>query len=237
MKLGAFLEGGVLQLAEEVVGEILPNQYRRADGLPIGSNLDGIVIDEQNPIEAKTAGIARGFAPKEESGDENTDQGPPYVLNQCQTQLLCTKANLCHVAALLGGRGFKMYQIMPSEEIMDVIAEQAQKFWDNYVLKDTPPPNISPSFDVVKRIIRQPGKVIDMGPKIVKAWQQCKELEKAVIKDRKVAEAELLATLDDAEAANIEGFGQLTYMEQARKGYEVKPTTFRVLRFKAEKKG
>jgi putative phage-type endonuclease len=236
MKLGTFLEGGILQLAEEVVGKILPNQYRSAEGLPIGSNLDGIVIDEQNPIEVKTAGIARGFAPKEEWGDENTDQVPAYCLIQCQTQLLCTKADLCHVAALLGGRGFKMYQIMPSKEIMDVIVDQAQRFWNNYIVKDTPPPNISPSFNVVKRMIRQPGKVIDMEPEVVEAWQQCKELEKAVIKDRKAAEAELLANLDDAEAANIVGMGQITYMEQSRKGYEVKPTTFRVLRFKAKKK-
>ena len=59
------------------------------------------------------------------------------------------------------------------------------------------------------------------------------EATKIILKDAKDAhdgqKAALLTAIGDAEELRCDA-GVYTYFEQSRKGYEVKPTTFRVLR-------
>ena len=61
--------------------------------------------------------------------------------------------------------------------------------------------------------------------------------EKAEVQEAPLAttpKVALIASLGDAEGG-ICPLGQLTYLEQKRKGYEVKETTFRQLKFKEAK--
>jgi hypothetical protein len=66
---------------------------------------------------------------------------------------------------------------------------------------------------------------------LVATWEAAKAEKTAAAAAEELAKSAMLAALGDAEAGD---FGDpakwLTYYEQKRAGYEVKPTTFRVPR-------
>lgn len=230
MLLGTMLESSVLDLAELQLGKMRRNQYRAVEGLPIGVNTDAIIDDDGTPVEAKTSGITH-FA-SDEWGDDGTDQVPDRVIIQCHGAMLATKKNMCHVPALLGGRGFVMFAVPLNKDIADIIAEKVQDFWDNHVIKDVPCDDILPSMAVIKKLKRVPEKIIDLDIEIFNQWQAAKEESNIAKKAHDEITKELLAKFGDAEGARVEGVGLLTYLECDRKGYTVKPTKYRTLRLK-----
>jgi len=235
MSLGNRLESAVLDYAEDELGPLKRNVFipYLSNGSHLAANLDGVVASSLAPVEAKTSGIQRGFVPAEAWGD-GEDEVPEHVIIQCHVQLICTGNIVCYVPALLGGRGFVMYYVPRNEELVEIIHEKAAEFWDKFIATGTPPPDVSPSLEVVKRIRRQPKKIIDIPATLIQAWRDAKEAEKAATETTRAATAQLLAALGDAEQGNS-SLGAITYMEQKRKAYLVKEGVFRVLRFKAKK--
>ncbi len=253
---GIKFEEGVLAFAEERLGKIRRNQFRKApEGIPIGATCDAIVVDTDEPVEAKTAGL---FSPLDPGwgNEEGSDEVPePYII-QAQAQILCVKADvkLCWMPAFLGGRGFRMFAIPRNQDLIDLICEKAVEFWTQYVQADKQPPSV-PSIDMVKRMRRLPEKVAAIDPQFVDQWQKAKEAAKQAEEAAEEAQAALLAQLGDAETAELIGRdGQLlTYFEERRprldqkklreelpdvhKKYYIEDATARVLRLKKQKKG
>lgn len=237
MRMGTLLEPAVLQYAEEELGKLTRNQFRSAKdlGFPLGANIDAIVISTGEPVEAKTSGLQSGV-PYGEWGDPLTDQVPDRVIVQAMVHLICLVEvkEVCHVPALLGGRGFTRYIVPRDQDVIDTIAEEGHKFWNNHVLADVPPTNLTPSLAVVKRVRREPNKTVDVDASLVNQWQLFAAAESEAKKGKEKCLAEILATIGDAEAAVCD-LGKFTYLEQSRGSYTVEPTTFRVPRFKKNK--
>lgn len=232
MYAGTVFEDGVLQYAEKQLGKLIRNQYRSAKNLPIGANIDALIVESNEPVEAKTAGL---YGPlNEEWGEDGTDQVPDRVLVQSHVHMLCVDKPVCHVAAFIGGRGFRLYQVPEDAEIKNIIAEKAIEFWDKHVKADIPPEDTVPSLAVVKRIRREPELIVPVPDAIVQRWQACRDAYLAAQKMKEAAEAELLAALGTAEGGTC-SMGTITYLETHRKGYEVKPASYRVLRIKKSK--
>lgn len=229
--LGTKLEPVVLAAAEERLGVTIVDRQK---WMQLGNNaatLDGRIEGGGAVVEAKTSGII-GPTHLDEWGEEWSDSFPDMYLIQLQTQLLVTGAETGYLAALIGGRGFVMYESLPHPVLMKTIQLKSTEFIAS--LSNETPPEEPPQLETLKRIRRQPEKILPRCDAIEELYQQFEEakaLSKAATDDKEHIQRKLLAMLGDAEAAECRG-GMITYFEQSRKESFVAASTFRVLRFK-----
>jgi predicted phage-related endonuclease len=228
--LGNKLEPAVLAMACDRLGPILKNQTRRVKGSPIVCHVDGIVRRSGEPVEAKTSGLLSPL--RDDWGDEGTDEIPDYAWVQAQTHILATDRKCCHVPALLGGKGFRMYCVPRNEEVIVEILTAATNFWIENVLQQTPPEGSLPTLDMAKRIHRVPEKVVSIDPALILAWTAAKQVLKDAESHEEQAKVAVIAALGDAEGSEGTPFGTITYMEQERKEYVVSASKYRTLRLK-----
>lgn len=231
---GHLLEPAVLNFAEGRLGKLRRNQQRsaRAKGLPIVANLDAILIETGEPVEAKTSGLYGSTA--DVWGDAETDAVPDHIIIQAQTQMLVTEADVCHIPAFIAFRGFLMFRVERDAELIEEIGKRSLDFWLENVLADTPPTGIEPSLAVVKRMRRQPEKVAALDQTLVDSWRDWAGAESVAKKEKETALAAILAAIGDAEAGETPE-GLFTYLEQTRKGYTVEESKYRVARWKKNK--
>ena len=232
MELGNAMEPVLLNHAAKALGPIRRNQFRKHPKLPIGSNLDAILLATGEPVEAKTSGL---LGPARQAwGEDGSDQVPQHVIIQVHTQMLCLAPAapiVAHVPALVGFRGLLMFHVVREERIIDAIAEMAEKFWVRNVLADIPPHG-TPTLSVAKLLRRTPGKIVELDPGLLVKWSNAKDALGEAKKVKDTAHAALLGAMGDAEAADFGSFGTVTNYEQHRKASQVKASTFRVMRFK-----
>ena len=126
-----------------------------------------------------------------------------------------------------------MFRVPRNEDLIKALKDKAVEFWD-YVKKDVPPPDSLPHLEVLKRIKRVPNKIVDIPSDLVMAREKARLVKKEAEAAFDCADIRLKTALDNAEQGNYEG-GIVTFFEQYRSGFTVKPTTFRVLRIKAKK--
>lgn len=229
-RLGRKLEATVIEAAEEALGKpIVDRQLSLARGCNI-STLDGRVAGSLELVEAKTSGII-GPSKIDQWGEDMTDEIPESYLVQVQAQLLVTGAELAYLAALIGGRGFAMFRIEPACDLQTMIAERSSAFVES-LSGDVPPPEV-PQLDTLKRLRRQPDKIVDIPDDLRAMWEIEKAAASEADKRKEAAQRMILAALGNAEAGRVAG-GTFTYYEQKRAAYSVDEATFRVLRFKKD---
>lgn len=201
-------------------------------GFPYVDHSDAIEDATRNPVEVKTEGL---FGPvRMPWGDAGSNEVPEYTYIQCQGHLMATGADICHVPTFLGGRGFGYFFVERDEKLIEIIKEQALKFWHEYVLKDFPPPYSVPTLDLIKKIRRVEGEPVELDDKMVQTWLEVKNAAKVAIAAKDCAHAQLLACLDGNQEGTC-SHGLITNYEQSRKAHEVKASTFRVMRLKKQK--
>ena len=233
--LGLKLEPVVLEMAEDRLGVQVVDRQKWVTSGSNGATLDGRVENDGAVVEAKTSGILwRGD--QSEWGEDGSDDVPDSYLVQVQSQLLVTGAELAYLAALIGGRGFSLFQIHPHPDLMKTIESKSAEFIAS--LDSDVPPVEPPQLETLNSLRRQPDKVLPRSDQIDELWEQL-EAAKATAKTSKQAkervQRQLLSLLGDAEAAECSG-GLITYYEQSRKESLVAASTFRVLRFAKGKK-
>jgi predicted phage-related endonuclease len=228
-RMGNKLEPVVLEWAEERLEQpIIDRQKWIMDGVN-GATIDGRLASGEI-VEAKTSGVL--WRVEDEWGDDGTDEVPESYLLQVQAQLLVSKAELAYLAALIGGIGFRLYRIEPHQGLLDAIKSKAEQFVAS--LEGDAPPDAPPTLETLKRIRRQPAKILPRSDAFESAWQaleQAKADAKVTDAAKDAAQRQLLALLGNAEAAEVSG-GLITYYEQSRKESFVAASTFRVMRFK-----
>ncbi len=231
-RLGQRMEPLILDEAEvELQTKIIDRQMWCVDG-QIGATLDGRCLSNGWPVEAKTSGLL--WRPDEEWGDGG-DEVPSAILLQVQAQILVTGADQAWVAAVIGGRGFVMYEVARHDGLISEMKRRTGEFIES--LKTETPPVEPPQIETLKRLRRQPEKVLPRSDAIEELWSQFEEAKataKASESEKERIQRLLLASLGDAEAAECTG-GMLTYFEQTRKESVTAASTFRVLRFKKGK--
>ena len=97
---------------------------------------DGIAQPPTKILECKTA---NPFA-QSDWGDVGSDQVPMSYLCQCAWYQAITGIDEADLAVLFGNSDFRIYQIQRDKELEDLLLDKATTFWDEYVLKDIPPP-------------------------------------------------------------------------------------------------
>lgn len=233
MEAGNFLESGVIDYAEQILDQtIIRNVTKAKEGTPLRVNIDGVVGATLEPVEAKTSGIL--WRTKDWWGDEGTNQVPDTVIAQCHAHMICTGKEICHVPALISGRGFLMFRVDYNAELAEEILEQVGHFWDKCVLADTPPEDSHGSLQVLRIMKRVPKLVAELEPSGVKLWLELREKRKTYERDEKIYYGMILQELGDAEAGTCGALGAVTFFETHRhdKAREAQNITFRTLRHK-----
>jgi putative phage-type endonuclease len=245
MYRGRRLETAVLDWAEAEIGlPIARDIFKVADDGILCANLDGLLEDENEPVEAKTSATT---APDyEEWGPRGTDEIPARVIIQVQTQMyvLGPESNRARVAVLMPAFGrfdFRMYIVPRREPIIDKIRRMAEDFMNRCVRGGEMPSGL-PSLDTLKRVTRMPGLEVPLADELVREWREAQAIQAAARGREKKAQEAILFALRNGEAFAEQGRcsdGSLvTYYEQSNGGpYMVKESHFRVLRVKETKKG
>ena len=196
---------------------------------------DARIIETPAGIEAKTGGIVRGFASKEEWGDAGSDLIPEMYRAQVFTQMAVMGWEVVHVAALIAGRGRVLYTIERSPDDEEAIIEIATAWWQKHIVEKAPCVGddgapIYPSMETLKRIRRQPKSPREVPAHIVRAAIEAAEFYKQAEARKEQTREALLACIGDGDAAEIGGLVVATYNEINRNGYTVEPTKYRQLR-------
>lgn len=232
---GNDLESSLLNYAERKLGVRLDRNVNAAHPAhpELAANLDGLVAASKTPVEAKSTGVVDEWG-------EAEDAVPNRVNVQCHFQMACLgeKSIQCYVPRV--SPGFKRFDwqlhiIERDNELAEMIVEGCLDFWWKYVQKDIRPDDFRPSLEVLKRVKREPNKIISLPAKaieIVASLEAAKEAAKVAKADVEQRQAELIALLDDAEGGTLPDGRLATWMIQKRSGYVVSPTEFRQLKFK-----
>lgn len=224
-------EAPLLDWAEEKLGVTIERNVsvKHPTDIICAANLDGLVVGRPEGVEAKFTGLA------EEFGEEGTDQIPEKVIVQGHHQMYVKDLELVWVPVLLARMGRPqevMFRVGRNEDLITYMVEREHEFWERHVLPKIPPPlDGPPALDVIKRIRRIEGEVVPIDPDLVAAWEAAKIAKKAAEESEESAKSAVLASLGDAEIGDYGDPSRwLTYLEQNRAGYTVKPTSFRVAR-------
>lgn len=256
---GTRFEPAIVSWAEEKLGPLERDVEIFDTDLGIGAHLDAQVLKDDRVVEAKTSGL---FGPlKEEWGEDRSDDVPKRVIVQTQIQMLVAKTDIAYVPAFLGGRGLSMFEIPFDKELAGILAERVMDFRENNVQADVPP-DAEPSIENLYRRKRSLHKTTRIDPSLILEW----ELAQArVAGEKKTADywkAEILKAIKDGDSGewgNPEDWPEekfsamvqkcvevgtkawwdrvFTFLEQTRKEYVVKATTFRVPRIVKRQKG
>ncbi len=227
---GNYMEAALLAFAGDELGSLVvePSELEFIkEGVYLCSHPDALVAANITPVEAKSLGW---YAP-DFWGDPGSDQCPDRTLIQTHVHMICTDTKLCHVPVYLPKREFQMYAVSFDEAIGLAICEAAVAFWNDHVVKDIPPENITPSLAVLKRVRREPDITSILPDGLSVRRIEAKEAVKAAKTVAAEIDTEILKAMGQAEGGICDG-GLFTYFEQTRKEYVSSETTFRVLRFK-----
>ncbi len=155
-------------------------------------------------------------------------------LVQVQAQLACTGYQTGDLACLVGNRLFEVFPVARHEKLIAQIARLVTEFWD-MVKADTPPTideSDSTAHTLYKLHPNDSGESIEANAEVLDAVRRLREMKdsiKGMEADAQLLENRIKAAMGNATFARGPGF-TVTWKTQERKGYEVKPTTFRQMR-------
>jgi putative phage-type endonuclease len=135
---------------------------------------DGLNKPATRLLECKTANpFARG-----EWGEPGTDQVPMSYLCQCIWYMAITGIEQCDLAVLFGNSDFRIYEIARDLELEALVIKKAMHFWNEHVLKDTPPPAQTEGDYQALFKKSDPSKTVEANPKTIELIRQLQLLSK-----------------------------------------------------------
>ena len=103
------------------------------------ANADALITDSAgNPqaiLEIKTSSAFKS----REWGADDTDEVPIEYIAQVQWYMWIYDVQEAYLAALIGGNQYRQYHITRDDELIAMLAEKAQAFWQNHVIPRIPP--------------------------------------------------------------------------------------------------
>lgn len=213
MTVGTWTEGGIKAWFQNETGKRVHNKNlsRVADNGVLAANYDGFVDGEPAMVEVKTAGIVSPLTDEwREALDKNTL--PPFVLVQVHHQFaVMPEMQRCYVPMLIGGVGFIYKVVDRDQQLVQSITDCEIDFWQNHVVKRVPPDDYRPKLEILKSVVREEGKTVQLDKALIEAWNMAKEDAKDAETRKDNAWAAILSVLGDAEIGQSE-IGQIRYV-------------------------
>ena len=216
-ELGNHLEAGLCSLyAQEYDVEVVRGEtFTHSEYDFMRAQLDGLILGEpKEHLEIKTAGLINPRFNGDEWGEPNTDRVPVAYLVQCQFALMCTGLERVNLYALLGNARLNRYVIERNERLHGEILERVLAFWDDVKCKRRPSQD-TPSIDTLKRVVREPAKIVPIDEGFVEEYQMLKDQEKLIKAAVDNKKAEIIDSLGDAEVG-VSPFGEFHYSANSR---------------------
>jgi putative phage-type endonuclease len=190
IKWGNKLERAIKEEFEERIGTpvIVPAQTLFHPTAPLVGNPDGWMPALREGAEFKTCD--RFLA--DEFGEEETDQVPVRYLVQCAAYMALTGAKKWHLAVLIGGNDFRMYEIPHDPQIEQAVLAGVSEFWSHVEKRN--PPNPETPEEVKIRWPKDLGTTVIATPEIAEACRLLADA-KQVTKDAAFREDTLEARI------------------------------------------
>ena len=237
---GNLLEPVLVKWAEQELGleSIRDVMFTHPSGLLV-ANLDGCLgINRANEVTAIIE--AKSATDPDAWGEPGTDEVPDRVLVQVAHQFVCVpSARVCWIPVLLPAYhrfDFRLYRVERNDALCATVEQRGIDFMNRYVKPRVMPPAVTPSLEVLKRVRRLPGLVVDVPDELVGKYEMKRRCRLTAEKEEAAAQAELIAALGQAEGGIYSG-GMVTYQLVKRKAEE-KPRPaceYRTLKVKPNK--
>lgn len=197
---------------------------------------NGIIRNKKYPfahatIDRKISGERAGLECKTTStlnlGKFLNGEFPANYYAQCVHYLAVTGWDRWYLAVLVLGRDFLVYTIERDDDEIAALMEIERRFWENYVLKDVPPPadGLDPTGEAIKTIYTesfQDGRIDLFGrEQIVKDFVATEELISAYKKENEERKQILMLDLGENERGDVPGFS-VTWKRQTRSSFDFK---------------
>lgn len=150
--------------------QVRNNMYRHKEHPELVANIDRYIVGGAI-LECKTCSAwASGKFGK--TGDDVPDQ---YLL-QVQHYMHVTGIHEAYLAVLIGGNEYRQFEIPYDRELAEFAAGKCVDFWQNYVIKQIPPP-ATVNDDLVEYFTANAGASIEATPEISGIIFDLKELK------------------------------------------------------------
>lgn len=135
-EVGAFLEEFIAKKFAAETGK----QVRRRRVSFVNSNYPWAIANIDRDIVGEDAGLEIKFTDTLNTKKFKNGEYPDNFYVQCVHYLAVTGKKRWYLAVLVGNREFHIYTIARDEDEIRALMAAEEAFWNNYVLKDTPPP-------------------------------------------------------------------------------------------------
>lgn len=145
LRFGSFAESFVASEYSRATGfELIHDQsiFIHPEHTFMSAHIDRFVLGDEDGLppsrilECKTANpFSSG-----DWGEIGSDEVPMSYLCQCIWYMAITGIDKTDLAVLFGNSDFRIYEIDRDQALEELVIAKASTFWDEHVLKDTPPP-------------------------------------------------------------------------------------------------
>lgn len=186
-----------------------------------------VIDDKEGLVQVKTAGA---FV-----ADEWRDGPPLHYEVQCQMEMLVTGTGFNTVVVLIGGQKLRYFDLERNERFLAALVAKLTEFWR--CVETRTPPAVDHSQACARALLRlhpsDSGDTVDLP---VESDNWASELEEAKLRAKELEdfirerENKLKSSIADASFGVTPSGVRFSWKHQARAGYVVKPSEFRVLR-------
>lgn len=236
-RAGNRFESVILDHAEADLGDLERDIRYIDDHVPLAATLDGQSRADCKPVEAKTTGLVGPVVGT--WGEQDSADVPDHYALQVAAQCICSNTSEGYLYALIAGRGIVRYKLHVPESLKTGIRELVDRWWHTHIIQGIEPELTNTKLDVVKRLHVEEGKFVNLTQTdLIDNWLDAKEQAKTAKAFADSLQAQVLATLGDAERGQLPDGRLITNLETVRqdKAREAKETRFRTLRIKGKKR-
>lgn len=244
LRRGRWFEAAAIKAARELrpKWEITePFVYLRDTDNRVGCTPDAYFVDGDGQcgvLQIKT--VAKEVFKSEWHGGDGAFEVPFWIALQSYTEARLSGFYRAAVGVLVCDSWNPELHIVEfdcPEETYARIARETMRFWQMVERKKQPPAEYGRDLEALKDLYTGNAPAVDLSGdekfgKLLAERDAIKDRLNAALEDEKIIKAKVIEAMRDAEAV-VHGGRIVTFKEQARAGYEVKPTTFRVLRIGA----
>ena len=204
--------------------EFVASEYSRSTGLELihdesahihpdhsfmSAHIDRFVIDGNSSaptriLECKTANPFTSG----DWGEAGSDEVPMSYLCQCIWYMAITELEQCDLAVLFGNSNFRIYEIARDKALEEMVIEKAITFWNDYVLKDLPPPAVSIADCQTLFSKGNPDKAVEATVETVELAQRLHLLNSEIdAREEEISSIKqtIMSQMGEAEALTFEG--------------------------------
>jgi len=144
LRFGSFAEEFVASEYSRATGfELLHDEsiYIHPQHSYMSAHMDRFVMEvgSSSPTRILECKTASPFTASE-WGEVGSDEVPMSYLCQCIWYMAITGIDKTDLAVLFGNSDFRIYEIARDQALEELVIAKATTFWNEYVLKDIPPP-------------------------------------------------------------------------------------------------